>query len=361
MQDFNHYKLEDFLADSDFCHWVLSPDRQRSYSTWSILKEQNPAAGLVMDQAAQLIRYAQTSAAELPESQVNQQITRILKDARTLETVMPLPLVKPLISWKKLLIAASVFVSVALGWMLYLQNRAFPNQSVYHAYVDDKKETLLEAVNQAQDLKTFELPDKSKITLYPKSRLSYKKAFGENGNREVYLEGKAFFLVRKDETHPFLVFANGLLTRVVGTSFHVETTTEGANVKVRTGKVAVMPVEGKNKKELLLLTPNQQVYFSSKENTVQKSIVEQPLAIENKVTKTDFEFVNQPMPEVFEKLRRIYGIDIIYDEAVLKDCYVDVTLSNEPFFTKLDILCKTIGATYQNADGRITVISQGCH
>jgi transmembrane sensor len=79
------------------------------------------------------------------------------------------------------------------------------------------------------------------------------------------------------------------------------------------------------------------------------------------VTKTDFEFVNQPMPEVFEKLRRIYGIDIIYDEAVLKDCYVDVTLSNEPFFTKLDILCKTIGATYQNADGRITVISQGCH
>jgi transmembrane sensor len=247
MQDFNHYKLEDFLADSDFCHWVLSPDRQRSYSTWSILKEQNPAAGLVMDQAAQLIRYAQTSAAELPESQVNQQITRILKDARTLETVMPLPLVKPLISWKKLLIAASVLVSVALGWMLYLQNRAFPNQSVYHA-VDDKKETLLEAVNQAQDLKTFELPDKSKITLYPKSRLSYKKAFGENGNREVYLEGKAFFLVRKDETHPFLVFANGLLTRVVGTSFHVETTTEGANVKVRTGKVAVMPVEGKNKK-----------------------------------------------------------------------------------------------------------------
>jgi len=361
MQDYNHYNLEDFLADSEFCNWALEQDRQKPDSKWSVLKEQNAVLRLTIEQAEEIIRYAHLSAATLPKSQVDQQIAQILKDARALERTTPLPFVKPLFPWKKLLTAASVLILVGLGWMVYLQNRSSGNQSAYHAYVDDKRESLLEVINQGQDLKTFELPDRSKITLYPKSRLSYEKAFGSNNKREVYLEGKAFFLVQKDENNPFFVFANGLLTRVVGTSFQVETTLEGANVKVKTGKVAVMPIEDTDKKEQLLLTPNQQAYFLSKENTVSKSIVEQPLALENKEIKPDFEFVNQPMPQVFDRLEKIYGIDIVYNEAVLKDCYVDVTLSNEPFFTKLDILCKTIGATYQNVDGHILITSQGCH
>jgi len=360
MQNYTHYNLEDFLADSEFCNWALDHNR-KSESKWLTLKEQNPVLRPVIEQAEELIRYAHSSAATLPQSEMDQQIARILKDARSIEPVISYPVIKPLFPWKKLLIAASVLVSVAMGWMVYLQNLPFESQSAYDGYVDNKQESLFEIDNQAQDLKTFELPDHSKITLYPKSRLSYEKAFGQNGRREVYLEGRAFFLVQKDEKNPFFVFANGLLTRVVGTSFQVETTLEGANVKVKTGKVTVMPVKDINETEQLLLTPNQQAYFLSKENTVSKSIVEQPLVIENKEIKQDFEFVNQSMPQVFDRLKKIYGIDIVYDEMVLKDCYVDVTLSNEPFFTKLDILCKTIGATYQKVDGRILIVSQGCH
>lgn len=361
MQDYNHYNLEDFLADSEFCNWALDQDRQKADSKWSVLKEQNAVLRPSIEQAEEIIRYAHLSAATLPKSQVDQQIVRILNYARSMESVTPFVVAKPLFPWRKLLAAASVFVLIGLGWMVYLQNESSETQSAYRVYVDDKRESLLEVINQEQDLKTFELPDHSKITLYPKSKLSYEKAFGRNNKREVYLEGKAFFLVQKDENSPFFVFANGLLTRVVGTSFQVETTPEGANVKVKTGKVAVMPVEDTDKKEQILLTPNQQAYFLSKENTLSKSIVEQPLAIENKEIKFDFEFVNQPMPQVFDRLQKIYGINIVYNETVLKDCYVDVTLSNEPFFTKLDILCKTIGATYQNLDGRILISSQGCH
>ncbi len=60
-------------------------------------------------------------------------------------------------------------------------------------------------------------------------------------NRDVYLSGEAFFEVTKNPDRPFRVFANEIVTKVLGTSFTVRSFENDTTIQVivRTGKVTV--------------------------------------------------------------------------------------------------------------------------
>src|SRR5204863_3517683 len=59
--------------------------------------------------------------------------------------------------------------------------------------------------------------------------------------REVVIQGEGLFDVKKNAAWPFLVFSEGLVTRVVGTSFIVKAHAHAAQseVTVLTGRVIV--------------------------------------------------------------------------------------------------------------------------
>lgn len=82
----------------------------------------------------------------------------------------------------------------------------------------------------------FFLPDSSKAFLNKNSKLSYPSLFA--ANRSVTLSGEAFFEVRHDSLHPFVVHTSGTLVRVLGTSFNVRENADGeVFVGVLSGKV----------------------------------------------------------------------------------------------------------------------------
>src|SRR6187402_2855423 len=64
------------------------------------------------------------------------------------------------------------------------------------------------------------LPDSSKVMLNKNSHLTYYTNFNSEG-RKVYLEGEAFFEVRKSEGKKFEVIGLRSVTTVLGTSFSV--------------------------------------------------------------------------------------------------------------------------------------------
>jgi len=205
----------------------------------------------------------------------------------------------------------------------------------------------------------------------PNAAVSYSAAFVQNHKREVFLSGEAFFEVRKDKANPFFVYANDLVTRVVGTSFTIKSSSERVEVIVRTGKVAVMQAKDLAGNELgvpgidmpgtvMLLTPNQQVVFTAERPVLERSITENPVAIAHAVAKPDFTFDNQPVAEVFRLMQETYGIPILYDSVRLGNCSLSVALRDEPFFDKLGIICSTIEASYQVTDGQVVITGQGC-
>lgn len=110
------------------------------------------------------------------------------------------------------------------------------------------------------------LPDGSKVSLYPESRL----AFADGKERKVQLTGKAFFEVKKDNGRSFSVETDKLNVRVLGTSFLVDGTAgDGAGVFVRTGRVEVASDNDK-----VVITANEKAEL--KNGKLNVGVIEEP-------------------------------------------------------------------------------------
>lgn len=85
------------------------------------------------------------------------------------------------------------------------------------------------------------LPDGSVIMLNARSTLAYHPSFANN--RMVRLDGEAWFDVKADKEHPFIIeTSDGLCTQVLGTSFNVSSYSENSVTKiiVQSGSVRVL-------------------------------------------------------------------------------------------------------------------------
>lgn len=109
-------------------------------------------------------------------------------------------------------------------------------------------------------MKKIRLPDGTQIFLNRNSKLSYQSTAFNKENREVWLEGEAFFEVTKDPHKPFIVHGGELETVVKGTSFNVKAYADIAKsvVSVRDGLVEVRNSD----KALSMLDKNKQIIYN---------------------------------------------------------------------------------------------------
>lgn len=83
------------------------------------------------------------------------------------------------------------------------------------------KPDMLIVMNQGKEALLFTLPDNSKVWLGGGSRLKYPDKLSAR-DREVYLEGEAFFDVKKDNGRTFQVITDVVEVTVLGTRFDVK-------------------------------------------------------------------------------------------------------------------------------------------
>lgn len=363
MHPFYHYNLEDFLTDDDFRGWVKNGQPRNDFF-WAKLRSEYPEKALLMDQAAELIQTWEKQPSDLTHEELDHEVNRILNDS-----VGTLPVRKTsVVRLRWWYAAAAVLILVGLGWLVSGDRVLQQSNYTYKRYVSASPVPLKEIVNKGKTPMYVSLPDGSEVRLMPAAAVSYAPVFVQNHKREVFLSGEAFFEVRKDKANPFFVYANDLVTRVVGTSFTIKSSAERVEVIVRTGKVAVMQAKDLTNSEAgtgtsaneLLLTPNQQIVFTADKPILARSITENPVAIARPVVKPDFTFDNQPVGEAFKLMQETYGIPILYDSTRLGNCYLRVALRDESFFDKLGIICSTIEASYQVTDGQVVITGQGC-
>ena len=109
----------------------------------------------------------------------------------------------------KIAIAAGFIGLIIFGY--YIFNRDANSNS------DNEREVA--AISGSKSFIT--LPDGSMVWLNSDSRIFYDKGFDKN-IREVRLEGEAYFDVKKDTAHPFIVHTNEIDIKVLGTAFNVK-------------------------------------------------------------------------------------------------------------------------------------------
>lgn len=72
----------------------------------------------------------------------------------------------------------------------------------------------------AGETRSLTLPDGTEVWLNAKSTLVYPESFGKKVRR-VALYGEAYFKVKRDQRHPFVIHTRNVDTRVLGTEFNV--------------------------------------------------------------------------------------------------------------------------------------------
>src|SRR6266581_757963 len=87
---------------------------------------------------------------------------------------------------------------------------------------------------------TLHLPDGTRVTLGPKSRLRNRADYGRS-DRAVYLDGEAYFQVAPDKQRPFRVHTAGSVTEDLGPAFVVRASTGelATEVVVTEGRVSL--------------------------------------------------------------------------------------------------------------------------
>ncbi|GHB75223.1 hypothetical protein GCM10007390_31200 [Persicitalea jodogahamensis] len=255
-----------------------------------------------------------------------------------------------------------------MAWYIYRDIVVTPGTS-YTELIENTSDPVLERTNDTDHPLLITLADGSSVLLQPDSKLSFPAKF-EGRERKVYLSGEAFFEVSKNPNQPFLVYANELLTRVVGTSFRVKAFADQDDIEVvvRTGKVNVSSssVAADSSEEELLLLPNQGVRFSRErlafekiDDLTQEKQISQKLS---NIERLSFEFSDVPVAQIFKTIEQAYLVEIDFPEEKLKNCYLTTSLSDEPLPQKLKIICSSLGpdASYAIEGNKISVSAKGC-
>ncbi|AEI49063.1 FecR family protein [Runella slithyformis] len=353
MKPLSEFSARDFAEHPDFRNWIISPTPE-SDIFWEIYRRTYPHQQPHILRAQALVRAIAESPQFFPsDTQLSDMWQHIEKHTLQNAPETQTTSIRSLSQWWA---AAAVLLAMAAGWIWWQRQQPVS----YDSIVASAAEPLKEQINSLNTIQTLSLPDGSTVRLAPKSRLSFTEKFGKL--REVYLEGEAYFEVKRDPEHPFLVYAAETVTQVVGTSFTVRAFAgkPNVNVTVREGKVAVSSRKGLSNdlKNTILLAANQQVTFERNGEILVKSLVGNPAKITS--AQKEIVYTDRPVTDVLRDLKQQYGVELVYDEVLLKKCFVTISFSDEVFYERLRLLCRTIGAQYETIETQVVIKSNGC-
>lgn len=161
------------------------------------------------------------------------------------------------------------------------------------------------------------LQDGTEVWLNAKSKLVYPAHFAGK-ERRVRVEGEAFFNVAKDSVKPFIVSAENVDMKVLGTQFNVYCYQDAEYIKTSLLEGCVHVFFQDRENEGVLLKPNQQVTVSEGKMEVRPIELEEYFLWRNGV----YAFKNEPLIDILKKLELYYDVKIVVeDPSMFRETY----------------------------------------
>jgi ferric-dicitrate binding protein FerR (iron transport regulator) len=198
------------------------------------------------------------------------------------------------------------------------------------------------------------LPDGSLVVLNGGSRLSYPAAFDKN--RQMYLSGEGFFEIIKDEKHPCTVDTRNISVKVLGTRFSFKAYEEDEQtvLTLEEGSLSAIPVY-KNKKECILLNPDQQLILNHQTGDLRRKTVQA-----NDYTGWKdgrLSFINMSLGEIATVLERRFDIKIMFHSDSIRDEHYYAQFENDENLDQiLALLSHKRSWTYVRKNNVINVV-----
>lgn len=304
--DYKDYKVEDFVTDEFFIRWVKNPTED-SDAFWNAWLSKNPSRETDVKEARQIVLMLQFKEEKAPDDkflEIWSGITTSLDDDNsivqfTTEITAPSSRKRRSMHTWYSVAAALLVVIIAMTYILFYNN----NNAVI----------ITTAYGESR---TFFLPDSTKVTLNANSTLRYEPGFRDN-NREVWLDGEAFFsVVHKKNNQNFLVHTSELQVEVLGTRFNVNSRRGKSQVVLEEGKVK-LDINEDIKKSELVMKPGEMVEVSRDTKEVAKKEVD--VTNYSSWRNNRLVFVSSSLEEVARSMEDNYGFEVIFKEEEIKD------------------------------------------
>ena len=356
-------KINALLLDNRFVDWVVNP--QSPYAEyWLQWISASPENAILVEEARNFLLHFRTTeneaTKEINEIDTEQMLMHIREaiDQDSLPVLMQKPATR---RWYWM--AAAVLT----GALVFLGISFFKKEDVQLSQVEPAKEnrSLSEVTryNGSEKNELIFLPDGSKVTLTKGSRITYSRLM--NGKkRKVCLSGEAFFDVAKNPEKPFYIYTKNMVIKVLGTSFRVRASAGKESVIVKTGKVSVY-LKGQDLEQSAakILLPQQVCTYSipKKELITTAYTGRSKIEIEPESESIKrYNFEDAPVDTVFKMLEKMYSLPLHYEKEVFKNCFITISLETESLEEKLEVITKTIGASFSISGYDINIEGKGC-
>lgn len=207
-------------------------------------------------------------------------------------------------------------------------------------------------ISENEPVKSIVLPDGSKVWINNNSSFAYPESFSQN-KREVSLEGEAFFQVKTDSLHPFIVKTNGMQVRVYGTTFNINTRGQRNLIETTlvSGKVGIGDTEGNT---LATLSPGQLASFDQVKRKVRLTEVNTDLY--TSWHKGLFIFDKASLTDITRKIEEVYNVRVTVNTTKpLNNKANFVFRKNQPVDTVLEMLKFVLPVDYKKYNDQIYI------
>ena len=221
--------------------------------------------------------------------------------------------------------AAAVLVGAALVFV-FTHTRTLPEQVQGGSFI---------VQTDNSDRSFTQLPDGSRIWLNKGTKIEYNQQFGI-GNRNVLLNGEAYFEVAKNKKLAFIVKTKSIDVTAMGTSFNVNAYDDGNEVTTTlyTGKVNVQSTLTGYK---TILNPFEVAVFSKTKDKITTYVFtgsDKPVWME-----PEFRFDMLPLIDISKQLERNYNVVFVYRNQKIKHLKFSGTFDRDE---KLDEILRVI-------------------
>lgn len=250
--------------------------------------------------------------------------------------------------WYRVVASFAILLALAFGIHNSISTSPLPKETI---------KTIVKEIPRGQK-SVVNLSDGTTVYINSASTMIFPEKFSEE-TREVTLDGEAFFKVAPNPDKPFIVHTGEIETRVLGTSFNINTNSDHVKVTVATGTVRVQHINPEIKyNELAVLKPNQQLLF----NKLDQSIAVFDVKSNNDMAWTEkrLVFKNEPLESVLERLELWYDVEFTSINQEIKYCRFTATFENEPLVAVLDALHDVADIQYNLTGKTVSLSGKGC-
>lgn len=339
---YEYFHVNDFVTDHFFQQWVRSPD-EFTNTFWEQWLRDHPEKRDTIQQARVMVKSMEIEDIQYSEDdfqEVKSNIkAQLFKDSSPQPSKKRNPLVTPLsLKWLRLVAVVSGLILLSI----FLLQQWLPLAETYRTQYGEQREVVL--------------PDGSRVWLNANTKL--KVATNWEKNREVWLDGEAYFEVEKKKSvHSgskfckFTVHAQEIDIQVLGTSFNV---LDRRNVTMVVLQEGVVELKKKQVEEASLrMQPGELVSYSNKDQSFTREKANIRVDLSWKNGKHIYEAT--PLKVIGKKIEDTYGLEV----NIASDELGKRRFSASVAYGELDLLLKLISESMQvnieNRDGVITI------